>query len=208
MKSVTIMAASGILLTLAIAVPTQLPTVQARTYELDDFSFEIPKGCKVDKEKNRFETGSTHLDCGSNKEMVFEGGTNYGLVDMKAAPQSIVSELESLMKLVYGKENPEIFESGSDKYTINNYTAPYALATWTHTGHNLFGGEIEKDVAGMVIAIKIDDNKVALGQYLAPQEDFDKFLPKAESAFKSIKPIVSSPGNESGTDVSEDTNAG
>lgn len=200
------MVASGILLTLALAAPTQLPTVQARTYELDDFSFEIPKGCKVDKEKSRFESDNTHLDCGNDKEMVFESGKNYNLIDMKQAPQAVVSDLERLMELAYGEDSPEIFESGADKYTINNATAPYALATWTHTGNNLFGAELTKDIAGMVIAIKLDENNVVLGQYISPQEDFDKFLPKAEGAFKSVKPIDSSPGNELGAGNSEDTN--
>lgn len=178
---------------------------EAKTYELDTFSFEIPKGCKVDKEKNRFDSDSTHLECGNDKELVFESGTNLDFVDLTQPPTAVVSELEALMELAYGEDNPEIFESGADKYTINNASAPYALATWTHTGYNLFGAELTKDVAGMVIAIKVDENTVALGQYIAPEEDFDKFLKKAEGAFESVQPIEASTTTEPDE---EDTDSG
>lgn len=177
-------------LVLSSIIGLSLTMVEAKTVKMDNFSVEIPKGCKLDQEKNRFQTDTTSLDCNNDREMVFESGTFDELLDMNQTPEEMVSELEMFVQLLYSESSPEIFESGADKYTINNSSAPYALATWTHTGYNLFGAELEKDVAGMMIAIKLGGNNMVLGQYIAPQEDFDKFLNKAEDAFESVKPIT------------------
>jgi hypothetical protein len=165
---------------------------EAKTFTLDDFSFNMPSGCKSDKEQNRFQTDNVHLECGVSggvhKEMVFESGTYDELIDMSASPEAMISEVESMQHTIYGAEYPETFESGADKYTVNNFSAPYVISTWEHVGHNLFGAELKKDIVGMAVAVKLSDNKVVLAQYIAAEDAFDKNLKKFEAAFKSIKP--------------------
>jgi hypothetical protein len=77
-------------------------------------------------------------------------------------------------------------ESGSDKYIINGHPSPYAIVTYD-SDPGLFGGTL--DMAAQVNLVQLSDDQVALVQYIAEEDDFDKYLSKVEQILESIKPV-------------------
>jgi hypothetical protein len=85
--------------------------------------------------------------------------------------------------------NVEEVERGTDKYIINNQTAPYVIAKYDQTFRNYLGfltDRIENWVY-MVVAIKIGED-IIVAHYKNNEDKFDKDLPMAEKIFESIKP--------------------
>jgi hypothetical protein len=70
------------------------------------------------------------------------------------------------------------FEDGTDKYMINNKTAPYIIGTFENC--NLFSNCSQYAVMGIFIRL---DNSYIIGQYMAQWNDFDKYLNQAEKIF-------------------------
>lgn len=85
----------------------------------------------------------------------------------------------------------EEVERGTDKYIINNQTAPYVQATYEQAFTTAFGfpGESE-DWVYMVVGIKMGDDML-YAHYKNDQNNFDKELKVFEKVLKSIEIIKS-----------------
>lgn len=94
--------------------------------------------------------------------------------------------------------NVEIVETGTDKYVINNHTAPYIMGTYDQVFYTLFGGERTEPWVLMTMMIKLDSDDMILVQYRNSEDDFDKQLPMAKKIFQSVKAV----GNGARTDDS------
>jgi len=92
--------------------------------------------------------------------------------------------LESLSADLFN--NGDTYESGADKYIVNNHTAPYAITKFETEGNLFFSNGLE--MVGMVVLVHLSEDKIALVQYVAEPDDFDKFLSKAEKVIESITP--------------------
>jgi hypothetical protein len=79
-----------------------------------------------------------------------------------------------------------VFESGDDKYFINNQSASYVIGTFTKT--NLFG--YERDFVVMAVAVQLNDDDAVLVQYIADKDDFDKLLGQVEGIIQTIAPTT------------------
>ena len=81
----------------------------------------------------------------------------------------------------------EEVERGTDKYIINNQTAPYVQATHEQEFTTFFGtpGDSE-DWVYMVVGIKMG-NDMLYAQYKNDQNHFDKDLKVFEKVLKSIE---------------------
>jgi hypothetical protein len=178
--------------TMAIMVPGNVDAQKGfKSYTVEDeFSFKYPSNWKLEERENRFTSIDARLEYGNNDvQMTFEG---MGGSDSDTA--SIIAGadddrlLEAIETVLEGKNDGSVFESGLDKYTINNRTAPYAIGTFST--ESLFG--ISLDMVVLLTAVHVGD-QVVLVQYYAEENDFDKYLPKAEAVFQSLTPVTQSP---------------
>ena len=72
-----------------------------------------------------------------------------------------VNVLEEVIGQIY--PDSSVFESGSDKYTVNNQSAPYVIATMTK--ENLFGYKTHYVVMAVTVPLGEDDGLII--QYIA-----------------------------------------
>ena len=116
--------------------------------------------------------------------MNFESGSPFEyLIFSLNDTESAISSLETMAERLY---DGTVEESGADKYTINGHPAPYTIVTY-QSDPGLFGATL--DMAAQVTLVHLSDDHVALVQYVAEEDDFDKYLSKAEQIIESIKPI-------------------
>lgn len=156
--------------------------VEAKTFETDSYSVNIPKGCNTEDEPNRF-SSDAYFDCKS-KDYAFQfelAGSPFTGTDDELADQ-----LLQVIKDKWGYSVEEI-ERGTDKYTFNNKTAPYVQATFEQEFTTLFGlpGDSEEWVY-MVVGIKTDDD-VLYAQFKNDESHFDKNLKVFEKVLNSIE---------------------
>ena len=156
----------------------------SKTYTVEDeFSFKYPSNWELQERENRFTTMDAKLKYGNNDvQMIFEG---LRTTDSPIASADDNSILEVMKTVIEGKNEANVFESGVDKYVINNRTAPYVIGTYKPT--NLFG--VSLNMVDMMTTVHVNDDEIVLVQYLAEQNDFDKYLPKVEEVIKSISPV-------------------
>jgi len=168
----------------------------------DEFSFQYPNNWKLEGRENRFSSSDASLTYGRGLtvQVNFEGvrsddpsGTIVGQSD-----DMMVKAMESALGTIY---DATPYESGADKYIVNNHTAPYALGTYTVPA--LFGKDI--DMVAMVAAVHVNDDETVLFSYLAEQNDFDKYLPKVEQVMQSIKPVGNATTTETTTTMPLDS---
>jgi hypothetical protein len=151
----------------------------ARTVTANGFTFDSPTGWKVKDKENRFADFEETLDYshgGKSGHMVIEHDDVFTGVD--------TDRLETVLGMVY--PDSSVFESNSDKYFVNNQSAPYVIAKVTKT--NLFGFEHEFVV--MAVAVQLNDDDAVLVQYSADKSDFDKLLGQVEGIIQTIAPTT------------------
>lgn len=158
---------------------------EAKTYENDKYSFEFPNGCKLEKKENRFSTANAILDCKGDAGLQFESSADLSDSIALASDDTLVDTMENVFERLY--ENVNIVETGTDKYMINNLTAPYVLGTYDQEFSNAFGFSSTKPYVLMGMIIKLNSDDVILVQYRNNEDDFDKGLPMAEKIFQSVK---------------------
>jgi hypothetical protein len=157
-----------------------------KTYTVEsEFSFKYPSNWKLEERENRFTSMDARLEYGNNDvQMTFEGMSPTDAGSASDIVGRTDSELLDALETVIDDKNlGSVFESGLDKYTINNRTAPYAIGTYST--ESLFG--ISLEMAVMMTAVHVGDELVLI-QYLAEEDDFDKHLPKVEQVLNSITP--------------------
>jgi len=91
--------------------------------------------------------------------------------------------METVLTNVY--DGSSTYETGTDKYVINNQSAPYVLAKFSKS--NLIG--IEQHYVVMAIVINLGTNDVIFAQYISAQNDFNKLLGTAEQIFQSVTSV-------------------
>lgn len=175
---------------LLMSILTLAPTsIEAKTFETKnveqgDYTFEYPNNWKSEK-LNRFHSFDARVVLGNNDaQMNFESGRpfQYLILDTNDT-ESTLSSVESMAERLY---DGTLVESGSDKYIINGHPSPYAIVTFD-SDPGLFGGTL--DMAAQVNLVQLSDDQVALVQYIAEEDDFDKYISKAEQILESIKPV-------------------
>lgn len=175
---------------LIISILTLAPTsIEAKTFETKnveegDYTFEYPNNWKSEK-LNRFHSFDARVVLGNNDvQMNFESGNPFEyLIFNLNDTESAVSSLETMAEMLY---DGTVEESGADKYTINGHPAPYAIVTY-QSDPGFFGATL--DMAAQVTLVQLNDDHVALVQYVTEEDDFDKYLSKVEQILESIKPV-------------------
>jgi hypothetical protein len=176
MVSVIVIAALIFAILSAVGVTN---TVAAKTVTADGITFEAPTGWKIQDKENRFTSIDTTLD--------YDKGAKAGAIVLEHDDAFSGVDLYK-MELVMGMAYPDssVFESGEDKYFVNNQSAPYVISTYTKT--NLFG--YKHDFVVMAVAVQLNDYDAVNVQFVAQENDFDKLLPQVEKIIQSIKPTT------------------
>jgi hypothetical protein len=154
----------------------------------------MPNGCKTEREENRF-SDDAFFKCknmgNAEGNLAFEmAGAPYRGTDAE-----LPDELLTVISDKWGSSVEEV-ERGTDKYVVNNQTAPYVIATFEQSFTNLFGLTSKtEDWVYMVVGIKMDDDML-YAQYKNDQNHFDKQLPIFEKLLKSIEVKKSGSSNQ------------
>lgn len=170
---------------------------ESKTYTVpDEFSFKYPYNWKLQERENRFSTVDAILTYGpvNNVIMTFQTG-NKSEFGLSGSDNESMNTMERF--LTDNFEAANLYEKGSNKYIINNHTAPYVIGTYTGGwSTDLRTGETSGvDWAVMLAAVHLNDDKVVFVQYKTPIDDFDRYLPKVQQILKSISPINSTETN-------------
>ena len=159
---------------------------EAKLFETNSYSVNMPNGCKTEREENRF-SDDAFFKCknmgNAEGNIVFElEGSAFTGTDAELPDQ--------LMTVIEEKWNdPQEVERGTDKYVINNQTAPYVIATFEQEFSGLFGLPTKtEDWVYMVVGVKMGDDML-YAQYKNDQNDFDKELPIFEKLLETIEPV-------------------
>lgn len=169
-----------ILVGVCLVVSTSM-NAQAILFKTHSYSVDVPTGCKTDKQENRF-SDDAMFNCKDNKTFQFEmAGSAFNGTD-----EELPDQLLTVIKDKWGSTVEEI-ERGTDKYTINNQTAPYSIAKYEQSFTTFFGYPADsQEWAYMVVGVKMGDDML-YAQYKNDQNHFDKQLPIFEKLLKSIK---------------------
>jgi hypothetical protein len=172
------------IMTSLIAVPIDVAAQKGwKTYTVEDeFSFKYPRNWDLTEKQNRFTSRDAALDHGEGA-ITFEHEANISELYEGYTDQELLNKIEETSRSAY--EATE-FESETDKYIINNMTAPYMISTFTKA--NLFGYDDDYAILGMVIKLSATDFIIV--QYLSTADDFDKQLKTVERILESVKPII------------------
>jgi hypothetical protein len=169
-----------ILAAICLVISTSM-AAEAKLFETDSYSVNMPNGCKTDKEQNRF-SDDVYFECKGDFNFQFEmAGSAFTGTD-----EELPDLLLSVIKDKWGSTVEEV-ERGSDKYTINNQTAPDVIATYEQAFTTMFGfpGDSE-DLVYMVVGVKMGDDML-YAQYKNDQNNFDEKLPVFEKLLKTIE---------------------
>lgn len=173
-------------------------SVDAKPFKTSEYSVNMPNGCKTEREENRF-SDDAFFKCknmgNAEGNIAFEmAGSPYTGTDAELPDQ--------LMTVISDKwSDPQEVERGTDKYVVNNQTAPYVIATFKQEFTTFFGlpGDSE-DWVYMVVGVKMGDDML-YAQYKNSANKFDKQLPIFEKVLKSIKPVGGSGAGDTNTDT-------
>jgi len=167
---------------------------EAKEFKTGSYSVNMPNGCKTEREENRF-SDDAFFKCKNMGNA--EGNIAF---EMAGAPYTGTdAELpDQLMTVISDKwSDPQEVERGTDKYVVNNQTAPYVIATFEQEFTGLFGLPTKsEDWVYMVVGIKMDDDML-YAQYKNSANKFDKQLPIFEEVLKDIKVIKSDSSSNS-----------
>jgi len=183
-RTFSVVGISGILLAIgSISILAYAAVWRIET--TDGFSFKYPTTWDLEERENRINSISATLD--------YDRGGNYGQIlfehydpDLSESIQSsenVVQNMETVLTNVY--DGARIYETATDKYVINNQSAPYVLAKFSRS--TLLG--IEHDYVVMAIVINLGANDVIFAQYISAENDFNKLLGTAEQIFHSVKSV-------------------
>lgn len=155
-------------------------SAQAKEFKTGSYSVNMPNGCKTENEENRF-SDDAFFRCKSYDFQFEMAGSPYTGTD-----EELPDQLLTVITDKWGSSVEEV-ERGTDKYIINNQTAPYVQATYEQTFNTLFGlpGDSE-DWVYMVVGIKTGDDML-YAQYKNDQSHFDQDLKVFEKILKSIE---------------------
>lgn len=175
----------SLLLFLAVLLIWLTPlSTEAKTFKTGSYSVNMPNSCTTEDEENRF-SDDAFFKCKNMGNA--EGDIAF---EMAGAPYTGTDEElpDELMSVISDKwSDPQEVERGTDKYIINNQTAPYVIATFEQEYTGLFGLPTKsEDWAYMVVGIKTGDDML-YAQYKNDQSDFDKDLDVFEKVLNSIK---------------------
>ena len=185
-RTFSVVGISGILLAIgSISILAYAAVWRIET--TDGFSFKYPTTWDLEERENRINSISATLD--------YDRGGNYGQIlfehydpDLSESIQSsenVVQNMETVLTNVY--DGARIYETATDKYVINNQSAPYVLAKFSKS--NLLG--IEHHYVVMAIVINLGANDVIFAQYISAENDFNNLLGTAEQIFQSVKSVGS-----------------
>ena len=146
---------------------------EAKTYTVDNagnvsYTFEYPNNWKKDTEDlNRFSSIDARVVKGSNDaQMNFESGSMMDYI-LILTEDGLASQAEDFF------DGGTLFESGSDKYFVNNVTVPYAIVRYEVPA--LFGPDLQ--MVGMVAVVSLNDpndtakdSNVVVVQYVAEED--------------------------------------
>lgn len=167
---------------------------EAKEFETKSYSVNVPNSCKTEDEPNRF-SSDAFFECSNMDEAV--GNIAF---EMAGAPYTGTDEElpDQLLTVISDKwSDPQEVERGTDKYVLNNQTAPYIIATFEQEFTGLFGLPTKsEDWVYMVVGIKTDDDML-YAQYKNSNSQFDKDLPIFEKVLDSIEIIKSSSNSNS-----------
>jgi len=160
--------------------------VEAKPFKTNEYSVNMPNGCNTEREENRF-TDDAFFKCkgmgNAEGNIAFEmAGSPYTGTDAELPDQ--------LMTVISDKwSDPQEVERGTDKYVVNNQTAPYVIAKFKQEFTTFFGlpGD-SQDWVYMVVGVKMGDDML-YAQYKNSANKFDKQLPIFEKLLKSIRPV-------------------
>jgi hypothetical protein len=170
---------------------------EAKTYKTNSYTVNVPNGCKTEDEQNRFSDDAS-FKCsnlgGAEGDIAFEmAGSPY-----TGSDDDLPDQLMTVITDKWGTDVKEV-ERGTDKYIINNQTAPYIQATFKQEYTGLFGLPTKsEDWAYMVVGIKTGDDML-YAQYKNKVSKFDKQLPIFEKVLNSIEATDSSSDSETPT---------
>lgn len=128
----------------------------------------------------------------------FESTRDLASLIASSSDDDLVDTMETVMDGLY--ENYNVVETGTDKYVINNRTAPYVLGTFDQEFSNAFGLSSTEPWVLLTMTIRLNDDEPVLVQYRNNEDDFDKDLPMVERILRSIEVIGN--GAETETDNS------
>jgi hypothetical protein len=159
-------------------------SAEAKTFKTDSYSVNIPNGCKTETQQNRFSDDAFFKCKGMGNA---EGNIAF---ELAGSPYTGNDEdlPDELMTVISDKwSDPQEVERGTDKYVVNNQTAPYVIATFEQEFTGLFGLPTKsEDWVYMVVGIKMGDDML-YAQYKNDQNHFDKDLKVFEKVLDSIK---------------------
>jgi hypothetical protein len=144
----------------------------------DGVTFNFPSSWDVKDRENRFTSIIATLE--------YEKGGKSASIILEHDPVfsgMSTDVLETMLGEMY--DGASVFESGTDKYVINNQSAPYIIGTFTQA--NLFGYEHNFVVLGL--AIELGNYDAAFVQYVTDENTFDTLLGDAEQIIKSVKAV-------------------
>ena len=155
-------------------------SAEAKEFKTDSYSVDVPNGCKTESQENRF-SDDARFDCkaGYGFQFTLEGSPYTGTDE--ELPDQLLRVIEGIWYPI------EEVERGTDKYIINNQTAPYVQATYEQTFTIYFGLPSDsQDWGYMVVGIKMDDDML-YAHYKNDQNNFDKELKVCDKVLKSIE---------------------
>lgn len=158
---------------------------EAKEFETSSYSVNIPNSCETEDEPNRF-SSDAFFECSNMDEA--EENIAFEMADSPytGTDEELPDQLLTVISDKWGSTVEEV-ERATDKYVLNNQTAPYVIATFEQEFTGLFGLPTKsEDWAYMVVGIKMDDD-VLYAQYKNSNSQFDKELPIFEKVLKSIE---------------------
>jgi hypothetical protein len=188
---------AGVCLVVSISM-----NAEAKPFKTNSYTVNIPNGCETETEENRF-SDDAFFKCknmgNAEGNIAFEmAGSSYTGADAELPDQ--------LMTVISDKwSDPHEVERGTDKYVVNNQTAPYVIATFKQEFTGLFGLPTKSENwVYMVVGIKTGDDML-YAQYKNSANKFDKQLPIFEKVLKSIKPVAKGEEESNSTKIGTET---
>lgn len=156
-----------------------------QTITTPHFKFNYPDGWMVMKEGNRFNGYDTAVSPISESSAVDIGISEVPNVGILTDAQ-IIERLKHAMTTTPVAEDATLFESGINKYVVNNQTAPYSIHTISCGTYSSFDC---KPRVHMAVIVKIGSQNYVMFQYTANEDVFDKYLSQVEAILRSVAPI-------------------
>jgi hypothetical protein len=142
-----------LLVAAACLIVSTVSIAEAKEFETDAYSVEVPNACKTEDEPNRF-SSDAFFECSNMDEA--EGNIAFEMADSPytGTDEELPDQLLGVITDKWGS-NVEEVERGTDKYVLNNQTAPFIIATFEQEFTGLFGLPTKtEDWVYMVVGIK------------------------------------------------------